>query len=213
MKLIKINTDHYVVVDDSEIQEGDWMIRNGEQPILVTPNFWWDFAVPYKKITHSTRPIEDVQKEYPYLGHNNLVKHKGYDKIKPLSLSEVKELIGEVDVEKRAEKFIGCKYDDIEDNIDQIGYDSFIRGYKQALEDNKEKKYTEEDIRKAIEMARDIKDDSAHDIFTAEDISGCAEVCTYGWRNRYKDEEIIQSIQPKTEWEVEIIDGKLKLNK
>lgn len=26
MKLIKINTDHYVVVDDSEIQEGDWYI-------------------------------------------------------------------------------------------------------------------------------------------------------------------------------------------
>ena len=26
MKLIKINTDHYVVVDDSEIKEGDWYL-------------------------------------------------------------------------------------------------------------------------------------------------------------------------------------------
>ena len=72
-----------------------------------------------------------------------------YHKINPLSLSEVKELIREVDVEKKAEKFIGCEYDDIEDSIDQISYDSFIRGYNQALEDNKDRKYTEEDIDKA----------------------------------------------------------------
>ena len=72
-----------------------------------------------------------------------------YHKINPLSLSELKELIGEVDVEKKAEKFIGCKYDDIEDSIDQIGHDSFIRGYNQALEDNKDRKYTEKDIYKA----------------------------------------------------------------
>ena len=26
MKLIKINTDHYVVVDDSKIEVGDWYI-------------------------------------------------------------------------------------------------------------------------------------------------------------------------------------------
>ena len=72
-----------------------------------------------------------------------------YHKINPLSLSEVKELIREVDVEKKAEKFIGCEYDDIEDSIDQISYDSFIRGYNQALEDNKDRKYTEKDIDKA----------------------------------------------------------------
>lgn len=79
MKLVKIDTDHYVIVDDSEIKEGDWMIRDGEQPTLVTPNFWWDFGVPYKKITHST---------------NILTNGIGI-----LYLSEVKELIGEVDVE------------------------------------------------------------------------------------------------------------------
>jgi hypothetical protein len=89
--------------------------------------------------------------------------------------------------------------------------EGFDIGYKQCQEDMFDKKYTEDDVRKAINMARDIKDDSAHDVFTAEDVSGCTEVCTYGWRNRYKDEEIIQSLQPKTEWEVEIVDGKLKL--
>lgn len=56
--------------------------------------------------------------------------------------------------------------------------------------------YTEEDMRKAISMARDIKDDSVHDTFTVEDISGCTEICTYGWGSKYSDEQIIKSLKP-----------------
>ena len=63
---------------------------------------------------------------------------------------------------------------------------------QKAFEDNK---YTEEDLRKAIEMARE-----EHDY--ADNLSG------YYWSK----EEIIQSLQPKTEWEVEYDEnGKLKL--
>ena len=114
-----------------------------------------------------------------------------YHKINPLSLSEVKELIREVDVEKKAEKFIGCEYDDIEDSIDQISYDSFIRGYNQALEDNKEKKYTEEDLRKMFEIGIGLSSFSDTD------------------DNKFK--YALKHLQPKTEWEVKIVDGKLKL--
>lgn len=57
--------------------------------------------------------------------------------------------------------------------------------------------YTEENLRKAIEMARQIKDDSAHDTFTVEDIKGCTEVCTYGWREKFSEDEIIQFIKQK----------------
>lgn len=202
MKLIKINTDHYVVVDDSEIQEGDWYIddTNRIRQAVMGDGLYWAVRNGYKKITHSTEPLGFLN-EY---GSTADLKCD-WTNVKFLPISEVKELIGEVDIHLKAMS----KYSLGEINNEH----DFTLGYNQALEDNKEKKYTEEDIRKAIEMARDIKDDSAHDIFTAEDISGCAEVCTYGWRNRYKDEEIIQSLQPKTEWEVEIIDGKLKLNK
>jgi len=59
------------------------------------------------------------------------------------------------------------------------------------------KTYTEEDLKKAIEMARQIKDDSAHDTFTVEDIRGCTEVCTYGWKEKYSDDEIIDFIKQK----------------
>jgi len=57
------------------------------------------------------------------------------------------------------------------------------------------KLYTEEDLRKAIKMARSIKDSESE--FEIEDISGFTEICTYGWKEKYTDNEIIQSLQPK----------------
>jgi hypothetical protein len=174
MKLIKINTDHYIIVDDSEIKEGDWYIDDTKsiRQSITSDQSYWSKRKEYKKITHSTQPLEWFGGEIIFL-------------------SEVKELIGEGDVEKKAEKFIGCKYDDIEDSIDQIGYDSFIRGYNQAIEDNKEKKYTEEDLRKMFEMGIELSSFSDTD------------------ENKFK--YALNHIQPKTEWEVEMVDGKLKL--
>ena len=56
--------------------------------------------------------------------------------------------------------------------------------------------YTEEQVREAIEMARGIKDDEM--TFDISSIIGCGEVCTYGWKEEYTNEEIIQSLkQPK----------------
>ncbi len=138
-KLIKINTDHYVVVDDDGTR------------------------------THSTIDIKGVL---------------------PLPLQEVQELIGEVDVEKKAE----TKYPKSEfwvgSNPSRL-YDEnakdrrcFLEGYNQALEDNKEKKYTEEDVISIVEKSRETG-------LTAE--------------------YLMLTLQPKTEWEVEIVDGKLKL--
>ena len=65
-----------------------------------------------------------------------------------------------------------------------------MSGYNQALEDNKERKYTEEDMRKAYYQGHK---------------SGL------GSENGLTFEHTIQSVQPQTEWEVEFVDGKLKL--
>ena len=102
-------------------------------------------------------------------------------------------------------------------DADKIGKDYYnetygSKGSDEVVSFNKDKRFSEEDMRKAIEMARQIKDDSAHDTFTAEDISGCTEVCTYGWREKYSDDDIISSLtQPKDTWGVEFINGQLKL--
>ena len=106
--------------------------------------------------------------------------------------SQAKELLGVVDVEKKANKQWG--------NVHRTGVLGYIEGYKQALEDNKERKYTEEDMRKAIEIAQ-----------TTSYVSTQLFSDQSSVKHNFRAEEIIQSLQPKTEWEVEFVDGKLKL--
>ena len=103
-------------------------------------------------------------------------------------MGEVKELIGEVDVQKKAVLYAhSIPIQMSQDELD-YAFNSYYNGYNQALEDNKDKKYTEEDIYKAYRAGMQ---------FVGEDKG------SFG--------EFIQSLQPKTEWEVEIVDGKLKL--
>ena len=87
MKLIKINTDHYVLVDDSEIKYKDWYLDDTNQirMCVVLDTDYWKSRKEYKKITHSTQPLESIVTENSF---------KSYEFI---SLQEVKELIGEVD--------------------------------------------------------------------------------------------------------------------
>lgn len=177
MKLIKITNDHYVVVDDSEIEENDWCC-NIQRPYIKQCQ---DFDVIYynkrndlfKKITHSTLPLEQMKQPNKEICIGNFMK--GQSKIQPLSIQEVKELIGEVDVEKKAFEYT---------SVSQAHRRGFIDGYNQALEDNKEKKYTERDLWRAFDSGK----------------AGKLAVEFY--------ETLLQH---KTEWEIEEIDGKFKL--
>ena len=80
----------------------------------------------------------------------------------------------------------------------QMSWDTVDDLFEQAKTMEKEQRKelpTWDDVKKAIQMAREIKDDSAHDTFTVEDIAGCTEVCTYGWREKYTDEQIIEGLK------------------
>ena len=168
----KLSEEHYVMVDDSEIKQGDWVVGCTRTVVqCMYPENVHHRDV--KKITHSTQPES--------LGMGWM------QSVQPLFLSEVKELLGVVDVEKKAELYVwgGVYLSEQEKQQTEIAY---MTGYNQALEDNKEKKYTEEDIRKTWEAGMR---------FIGEDKG------SYG--------EFIQSLQPKTEWEAEFVDGKLKL--
>lgn len=185
MKLIKLNTDHYIIVDDSEIREGDWYIDDTKsiRQSITSDQSYWSKRKEYKKITHSTQPFE-------LLSENGL-SGMGFSKVRPLNIFEVKELIGEVDVEKKS-------YDILKGFVitkDERRY--FELGYTKALEDNKEKKYTEEDIRDVVRLA--LEDAEKSVIWSKE------------WYPNKLADKIIQSLQHKQEWEVEFVDGKLKL--
>jgi hypothetical protein len=59
------------------------------------------------------------------------------------------------------------------------------------------KLYTEEEVRKAIELARLIQEKgSVEDSFDVESISGLSEICTYGWSERYSTDEISEQLTP-----------------
>ena len=82
---------------------------------------------------------------------------------------------------------------------DKLFYiNGYQKGYNQALEDKKEKKYTEEDLRKAIFL------------YSAW-ITGGAPSLRIAETAEERIKQIIQSLEPKTEQEVEFIDDTLKL--
>ena len=172
MKLIKLSEQHYIVVDDSEIKEGDWYYDTNDKESLMPiyqrsqdPKFYSGC----KKITHST----------------NIDWHEVYY----IPLSEVKELLGVVDVEKKAKYYYG------QNRFTREYEDGFMLGFKlaynQALEDNKDRKYTREDLL---------------DAFTWGFLEGTERGDVTDSVNKFS-----QALQPQTEWEVEFIDGKLKL--
>ena len=96
-KLIKISDTHYIVVDDSEIQENDWYIGWHTNYTTEPKNRWVIYCKstncngnPYYKITHSTQP--------------ELLDNGWMQSVKPLLLSEVEEAIYGYSVEKMADR-------------------------------------------------------------------------------------------------------------
>lgn len=194
MKLIKLSSDHYIIVDDSEIKIDDYFY-NGKAVAKMCNQWMITFtamdAIKCKKITHSTEPIE-----HSYNSTSNGFNMRQmssdvelvYDEIQPLSLSEVKELIGEVDeVLQNSKTYVLSKFKSDTD-LEQLNcykhIETYIKGYNQALEDNKDRKYTEKDVIAIVEKSR-----------------------ATGLTAEY----ILQYLQSPTSWDVEFVDGKLKL--
>jgi hypothetical protein len=171
MKLIKINTDHYIVVDNSlDFSETDYYWDDKQKEIRTGSNN--HVTGGYKiKITYSTRPFGGSATA--------------------ISLHEVKELLGEVDVERHWEEFRIANPNTVGGFQEQ--YISFLYGYNQALEDNKEKKYTIEDV-------INIVDNVSQNWFRC-----------YSHNDKKEHLSKITKEVQKTEWEVKFINGKLTL--
>lgn len=174
MKLIKVQPEHFIVVDNTNIDMGDFIFEVSNREITEANDEWngEESNDEWKKIIYSTQPLDGVEL---------------------ISLSEVRELIGEVDVEKLAEKYISDKISDsfvFEWDIHLL-IASYIDGYNQCLQDNKDKIYTDSDIRRVVLFSRAIHNDSlsSQQIF----------------------EEVMLHIRPKTQWNVQFVDGELRL--
>jgi hypothetical protein len=103
-----------------------------------------------------------------------------------LSKQNCDEIFGGFDVNKLAEESWGDKI--------SSPYHAYIEGFNKAMELNKDKVFTEEDMRQAIEMARE--ENGLSDNTMSYD---------------YSEDELIQSLQQPTEIEV-MIEMELNLN-
>ena len=197
MKLIKLSEGHYVLTDDSNIGIGDIVaekLLTGKYELFDIHTLNDIDKVRQKKIMRSTQPIEYEVVDVTPTG--DAITDCVYRKIQSLSLSEVKELIGVVDVAFK-------RYPIIENDKEHNDRNYYRRSaYYQALEDNKERKYTEKDV---IGFYYWLKKNYGS-IKPLEEGQIRERTNNIGILNKY-----IQSLQPKTEWEVEMVYGKLKL--
>jgi hypothetical protein len=201
-KLIKISETHYIIVDDSEIKEGDYHVAtriiksNGVNAIAYTDKEQLEAIAKIggaKKITHSTLPLENVG--FIISKEEEIVPSLCFYNIKPLFLSEVEEVINGYNVQTMADE---ATNEVREENADYIFKDVYKEFYKDGFNAHKE-------------LAKD-------KLFTIEKAIEILEKETYGQgsvnRDEYKARVIskLQSLLPKTEWNVEFDEnGKLKL--
>jgi len=199
MKQIKLSDSHYIVVDEAqEIKVNDWCIMLDSFGNLFSgcQQYLGESAGHYLnkghiKITHSTQPIESivtsVENDEPFVEYM-------FSKIKEYPLFVAKEIAGGVDVNEKAYKYAidyRCPATNDQEYCKHDIISAYNNGYSQALEDNKDKKYTDEDMLNALYSMWYKAKDGDFNIKEAVKAS-------------------IDYVQPKTEWEVEIVEGKLK---
>lgn len=144
-KLIKLSDTHYVIVDDSEIKEGNWVVgiypsdkenklndyylaqangivlgnvEHGKQLLFSGGGFTHEIRF-CKKITYSTTELEGVEN---------------------ILLLDIEELLYGYNVEKMAESRFGVERDEVPNWKEYIGNDDFykIKGYKIGFEAHQE---------------------------------------------------------------------------
>lgn len=194
MKLIKINEKDYIIVDGSEIEEGDFMYDiDGDIGIAIGKDkSQWEGN---RKIIHSTRLLKSIK---DYDTDRGILRET--KRIPLLSLSEIELLFG-YNVEKMAES----KWNELSTNLklDTLNKGMWCSGYQHGFNAHKE-----------LVMARFL----STQLYSNENhlewiynrlIEVHGENSNYDYMIEFK--KIIQSLQPKTEWNVEFISGKLTL--
>lgn len=168
-----------------------------QQPILVSDEEIQPCKPANICAAHFTKPCDKCGR---FQGKRTYIAN-----LSALSEKDCKE-IGWVDVERLTNDHIDNSYKN-SDNAQYFNSKAceidFVAGFKTAQSLN-ENKFSLQDVQKAIEMARLIKDNSAHDEFTVEDVSGCTEVCTYDWKPKFTDKQIIESLSHPKVFDVEV---------
>lgn len=193
-KLIKLSDTHYIIVDDTEIKEGDFYITEIPQMIyqyFKTKGLSCSRGKNFK-IIYSNQPLE-----YIHIAPKVKGLKLGFKNIKQLSLSEVEEVINGYNLEEMVgQSFENMGYHSTvtshEENQFKLGYKLGFKAHQELVKD---KMFTVEDIKKAIQLAQDYTVETQYDEF---------DVLHEILKHTHSEKMIIQSLLPKTEWDIEI---------
>ncbi len=197
MKLRKLTNDHYIITSDDNISEGDWVINNLDKLIGQTIRPISEAEIKdkeYSKITHSTQPLDKDIHGFGYWTKD----------ITPLSLPEVKEAINGYSVEKMGLQNFKDNDDGFTSFQDRI--EGFVAGFETHQELVKDKLFTLQNlfdysqlICEKLPKLKQLQTSQADDYGRNLDVILKIQ------------DEFTQSLLPKTEWDIEIIDNKIKL--
>lgn len=107
-RIIKLSDEHYIGVDDSEKPvEGDWIAYTNLNHFVPVQYLGGDLTGGEKKITHSSKPLDcNCAINNRKLDLNCAERNHCFNKIKPLSLSEIEEVIHGCSVEKISKEIL-----------------------------------------------------------------------------------------------------------
>jgi hypothetical protein len=175
-KMIKLSEIHYIIVDDSEIKEGDYRVMVDKKSTFYDQfekhlgNH--DCNDQWAKITHSTQPLNEQCQNVC----SGFCINCPDTSVKRLDLSEAQEIEFGYSVEKMAKN----------GNANMKCFEEiWIEGFKAAMELVKDKLFTAQDVINIVKKSRETG-------LTAEYF-------------------ITKHLLPKTEWDVEFVDGKIVL--
>ena len=189
MKLRKLTDNHYIITSDENILEGDWYFdstdKEGLFPIYQRsqdPKFY----TGCKKITHSTEPLEEIEDSEVWEDGKYLGADYAFQEIEYLSLSEVEEALHITPYGCSVEKLAENAYPFCNKEVRKL----FVSGFRAAMELNKDKLFTIEQVFNAIGMAIGMWSPT-HASFEE------------GWKEK------ITQLLLKTEWYIKIVDDKI----
>ena len=201
MNLIKLSEDHYAIVTQEQLQVGDYYIN-------TEPNN----PLSYKIYTATPVTLDNGYKGRGYkdpeyfkkymkkIVASTLIHDALYFKITHLDLDYVKSLVGGIDVEKKAIKYAT--------NYGMMAYvstekkEGYITGYQQCLEDIKDEDKTTEILNHLCDKMESIPQG-----LIDYDSLQLGRYRTF----KYMFDYIKSLTKTKDSWDVEFIDGQLKL--
>lgn len=207
-KLIKL-TEGYIIVSDINIQDKNIKyILSPSNEINTFKSFETGIGtteICWIKVKETTT-LQQV------LNSQKIIASTFIPKLPNIDFNNLEEELGITNIEKLANEQFTKDTDKIPVptshwyNSQDIQFYSFMKGFNKCLELNKDKLYTEEQLRIELQAL-------AGEVATEDgQLTSCGPSLIYSWI-----EYRIQSLQPKTEWDIEIFeqieDNKIKIIK